>query len=297
MQEFWRKHKYKVIIGLLVWMIIIIVNYILMNNRETNTPSTGYTPHEAIMDTKEKVPDSIIPSIENWMEEFHTACNQKEYEKAYNLLSEEYQDNNTLEQFKAYVDDIYDSSKTYIIQNYSNQKNVYLYRVKIMDDILSTGLTGKDTLEYIEERVIVKKNGNELSFSIGDAIMTEPLEKVFENEHMKVTVDQKETLYDAEIYTVTIVNRTDYTIVLSNYTNSEAIILDLGDDQRVMRGNAEVVVNPESKLIVEMKFTKFFDDEKTAKALKFDAVRIFEEYDGTQTDDEALRKYSFEIAL
>lgn len=296
-RNFWKKHKYKVIIGLLIWIIILIVNYILKFNKDIVSPSIGYTPHESIMDTEEKVPTSIIPTIGNWMEEFHSACNQKNYEVAYQLLSEEYRKENTLEDFKSYVDDIYDSPKTYVMQNYSNQKNIYIYRVKIMDDILSTGLTGKDTLEYVEERVVVKKDGDKLEFSIGNSIMTEQLDKVFENEHMKVTVNQREIYYDAEIYTITIENRTDYTIVLNNYSNLKAITLDIGDDQRNIVGDAEVVVQPESKLILELKFTKFFDDERSSRALKFDSVRIFEEYNGKQTDDEALRKYSFEIAL
>ena len=58
-----------------------------------------------------------------------------------------------------------------------------------------------------------------------------------------------------------------------------------------------MIIEPESKLRIELKFTKFFDDGRTAKGLKFENVRIFEEYYGDENDEEALRKYSFEIGL
>lgn len=297
-RRFWQKHKYKVIIALLIWLILIIVNYMLKNNKETATPSISYAPHEPIMDTKETVPENLTATIEEWMDSFFIACNNKQYEEAYNKLSQEYKADNTLEDFEAHIKDIFDTSKTYIIQNYSNQKDIYLYKVKIMEDILSTGLTGKDELEYVEEIVTIKKNGKELEFSIGNKIYEEELNKVYENEHMKVTVTKKQVQYDMEIYTVEIANRTDYTIVLNNFANTESVLLNLGDIQRELNGtDIEIIVEPESKLRINLKFTKFFDDERTAKSLQFKNTRIFEEYYGDESDDEALRKYSFEIKL
>ena len=262
------------------------------------TPSISYSPHESIMDTKEKVPDNLIDTIEEWMDSFYTACNQKQYEEAYNLLSEEYKNENTLEYFKKYVDNIFNTNKTYIIQNYSNQENIYLYKVKIMEDILTTGLTGKEELEYVEQYVTIKRKGKTVEFSIGNKIYEEELNKVYENEHMKAIVTKKEVRYDSEIYTLEITNRTDYTIVLNNLANTEAVLLDLGDTQRGLAGvDIDVIVEPESKLRIDLKFTKFFDDGRTAKSLEFKNVRIFEEYVGTESDDEALRKYSFEIGF
>lgn len=297
-RKFWQKHKYKVIIALLIWLVLIIVNYMLKHNKTPVTPSVSYTPHESIMDTKEKVPQNLTSSIEDWMDSFYTACNNKEYEEAYSKLSEEYRSNNTLENFKKHVDDIFSTNNTYVIQNYSNQENIYIYKVKIMEDILSTGLTGKDELEYVEEIVTIKKNGKDLEFSIGNKIYEEELNKVYENEHMKVTVTKKQVQYDSEIYTVEIANRTDYTIVLNNFANTEEVLLNLGDVQRGLTGtDIEIVIEPESKLRLNLKFTKFFDDGRTAKSLQFKNARIFEEYYGDESDDEALRKYSFEIKL
>lgn len=297
-RKFWQKHKYKVIIALLIWLIVIIVNYMLKYNKTPIIPSASYTPHESIMDTEATVPQNLTGSIEDWMDSFFTACNNKQYEEAYNKLSDEYRSSNTLESFKKHVDNIFDTNKTYIIQNYSNQENIYIYKVKIMEDILSTGLTGKEELEYVEEIVTIKKNGEDLEFSIGNKIYEEELNKVYENEHMKVTITKKQVQYDCEIYTVEIANRTDYTIVLNNFANTEAVLLDLGDVTRGLIGtNIEIVVEPESKLRLDLTFTKFFDDGRTAKSLQFKNARIFEEYYGDESDDEALRKYSFEIKM
>lgn len=297
-RDFWAKYKYYIVIGLSIWLIILIVNYMLKYSKKPASPSVSYYPHESIMDTKEEVPNSIINSIEKWMDSFYSACNAKEYETAYNLLSEEYRKENTLSNFKEHVDDIFNTKKIYVLQNYSNQKDIYIYQVKIMDDIMATGLTGKDNLEYVIEKVTVKKNGKNLEFSIGNKIIQEELNKTYENEHMKVTLVKKQTLYDSEIYTIEVENRTDYTIVLSDYTDLNAISLDIGDTQRdVSVGELDAIIKPETTAYFDFKFTKFFDDGRISKALKFKGVRIFEEYNGNETEKDALRKYSFSIEL
>jgi len=215
-RDFWKNNKYKVILAILIFIMVIVVNDALKNSKTPVTPSVSFTPHESIMDTEEKVPTSMTDTIDNWVENFYSACNNKEYEKAYELLSNEYRASHTLEELTAHINNIFNEKKIYIAQNYSNQKNIYVYKVKIMEDVLATGLTGKEELEYVEEMVTVKRNGKNVTFSIGEDILTESLNKTFENEYIKATVTRKVTRYDVEIYTIKIVNRTDYTIVLSD---------------------------------------------------------------------------------
>ena len=297
-RNFWRKYKYFIVIGLLMWLIIIIVNNMLKNNKTPVTPSISYSPHEAIMDKNSKVPSNITSKIEKWMNSFYTACNNKEYEKAYNLLSNEYRKNHPLNELKSYIDNTFNENKIYVIQDYSNKSNIYLYKVKLMEDIMSTGLTGKENLEYTEDMVVIKKNGNNIEVSLGNDILEETLNKAFENEYIKVTLTKKVTKYDKEIYTVRIANRTDYTIVINDYANINSVKLDLGDIQKnISSGDSEIIVEPESTYEIEMPFDKFFDDGRKAKALKFEAVRVFEDYEGYKTTDDAIRKFEFTINL
>ena len=85
MKDFWRKNKTKIIIALLIWLVIVIINYILKNVNVEITPKTTYEPHTAIMDDS-KVPEKLQNPIEELISKYINYCNNKEYENAYNML-------------------------------------------------------------------------------------------------------------------------------------------------------------------------------------------------------------------
>ena len=92
------------------------------------------------------------------------------------MLSNEFKSKycNTLDGFKSYVDELFDEKKIYNIQNYSNVDNVYVYRIRLLEDILATGTT--DGYEYKEEKIAIQKeNGvlkrlEELGIEEGDTV-------------------------------------------------------------------------------------------------------------------------------
>ena len=299
--QFFRKHKYKIVIGLVGWVILLIINHMLGANKDYHKPIVTYEKHVSTLDTKEKVPEKLQAPIEAIIDEYFNYCNNKEYEKAYNMLSDEYKQAKevTFNMFKTYMDTIFYTNRIYNIQNYSNLKDIYIYNVRILEDIMATGLTGKEDLEFIEEKVVIKNEKGNLKISIGGYIGEEELNKTYENEHMKITVLKKIIEYSTEKYMLNIVNRTDNTIVLKDLFSKNQITLNIGDTERsYTRATSDIIVSPGARLELEMSFDKFVDDGRESLSLKFNNVKIVEEYNRyTLEDEEVLRKYSIEINL
>ena len=120
MRDFWRKNKPKIIIALLIWLVIIVINYILKNFKQEELPKTTYEPHIAIMDNSE-VPEKLQDPIENLIDKYINYCNNKEYENAYTMISSNcrnalYPD---IESFKKYIDSIFNTTTFNITFNIS----------------------------------------------------------------------------------------------------------------------------------------------------------------------------------
>lgn len=155
-RRFIRENKWKVVLIIIVWIILIGINVMLINFKLGDTLVTSYEPYTPIIDNGQTMPKKWQETIENKIEEYINYCNQKEYEKAYQMISEECRKEvyPTLDDFKAYVDYVFSYKKVYTIQNYSNRDKVYIYRIRLFEDILATGMTFTEDLSYFEEKLV-----------------------------------------------------------------------------------------------------------------------------------------------
>lgn len=304
LKDFWRKNKTKLIIALLIWLIIIIINYILKNIKIEELPKTTYEPHTAVMDDSE-VPEKLQNPIENLIADYINYCNNKEYENAYNMLSYECRDNlyPNIEDFKTYIDGIFDDKKEYYIQNYSNVGNTYIYSVCIFEDMLATGLTGSEP-KYYEEKFVIRNNDGNLELAIREYIGKETKQSVYEDDYIKVEIQNMQQTYENQIYTVKITNRCEYPIVLADGLEKNEILLGLQYQNRNIKdlSRGGIVIYEGQSKTFELKFTKFYDENETAQKLIFNAVRVLKSYSGREElrqseMDNAVRLYSFEMEL
>ncbi len=304
MRDFWRKNKPKIIIALLIWLVIIVINYILKNFKQEELPKTTYEPHIAIMDNSE-VPEKLQDPIENLIDKYINYCNNKEYENAYNMISSNcrnalYPD---IESFKKYIDSIFDEKKLYYIQNYSNVENTYVYNVCIFEDILATGLTGSE-LEYYEEKFVVKNNNGNLELAIREYVGEEVLQNVYEDDYLKISIENMVQKYETQNYKVKITNRCEYPIVLADGTESHEILLGLKNENRNLKNlpHSGVVIYAGQSKTFEFEFTKFYDEKEEVNSIIFNAVRVLKSYSGRKElrqkeMDNAVKLYSFAIEL
>ena len=304
-RDFFKRNKSKILIILIIWLIVIIINFILKYYKAPQIPVTSYSPHTAIMDDS-TVPKKYQDEIENLINKYIQYCNNKEYEEAYNLLSNEcrtelYPD---IEDFKEYIDSVFDAKKTYSIQNYSNVDDTYIYDVNIFEDILATGLTGKDGLSMYSEKFVINNNNGNLTLAIREYIGTTENYQVYEDDYIKVEVQDMKQTYENQTYKVKLTNRTENTIVLADKTEQNEIMLELDNENRKIQNipNRGIYLNPYETKEIELEFVKFFDEDEEAKSLIFNAVRVLKSYSGLESKrqeemDNAVKLYSFKIEL
>ena len=265
--RFFRKHKKTIGIALFIWVLIIVVNYFLIFYKFPLEIKTTYKPNVPVMGG-DSVPKALYDPIEELINEYITYCNNKDYESAYNMLSYSCKDElyPTIEKFSEYVNRIFSTKKIYNIQNYSNEKNLYIYRVRILDDILATGMTGKEKLDYYEEKFVIKKVGDNLELAIGEFVSNDTVDQVYEDEYMKISILDKNVLYDKEIYTVKIMSRSEFVTVLADFTNEYEIVLDLENDKRNFsyKDSTPIVIMPYETKEFKFEFVKYFDEGREA---------------------------------
>jgi len=304
--DFFKRNKRKVFIVLIIWLIIFIINTILKyKSKPLPVPSTTYTPHVSVLDNTKEVPKKYQKPIENLIDTYMNYCNNKEYEKAYNLITDDCKKNvyPTLEQFQGYIDEVFEGKKKiYNIQSYSIVDNKYIYNIRILDDILANGTT--DGYYYYEEKFALIEQNGEIKLSIGDFIESKTPNTVVEDDNMSIEITNVSVDYEKETYSVKVTNKTDKYIVFADNTQTDEILLDLGDQTR--RPNnmqlAYFFVLPNATREYNISFDKFYDNGKTSQKLIFNSIRILNNYNwktGTTEEDlnNAVKLYSLAIDL
>lgn len=296
--DFFKKHGKKIIIILFVWAIIIAINYFVGKIEDTPEIQTNYNPHESVMENG-SVPTNLQEPIEQLIGQFVENCNNKDYEAAYNLLTEDCKNNiyPDIELFKQYVDSVFPNKKIYNIQNFSNKDKIYIYTVNILNDILATGLNNEeDENVYSEKYVVIEENG-QLKLSIRQYIGRQNLTYIYEDEYMKIKIESVDIKYDNIIYNLNITNKSENYIVYSDYSVDYEIALDTSEG---LKRRADEVLEPITLDKLEtknfsVKFTIFYDEDTQIEDMLFDYIRIYENDEDYENGNEPIDDFAIKI--
>lgn len=301
--RFFKKYGRLIIIVLSIWVIVVIVNSYLKKNRQNNVElKNDYTPDIAVIDYGDiSVPKKYQQNVKQTIDSYFKYCNSKEFNKAYNMLSDEcknflYQDN--LDNFEEYANDFYTGDKRYYLQNYSNIDNEYIYEMHIIDDIEKTG--GTNGYDEKTEKITVIRNKNEYKIANQGYIGNEKYNNISaQTEEMLVKVISKDISYSKEAYNLEVTNKTDKYILISDGTYRDSVTLNLGDQKRAATNtqNATFFISPNSTKSMTFIFEKFADDGKDPTEINFNNVRIYEQYNTSLGPENAENLFSFNIKL
>ena len=312
-KRFLRKYGKFVLIIFIIWAIIFLINLMLKNKQDVPEATTTYDMHTSVIDSTASTPKSMQEPIEEIIDEYIGYCNEGNYQKAFNMLSEDcrkYGFNNSVYDFMQYVLVKMPTPKKYSIQDYSNIKygntRLYIYEIKYTDDLLSTGLTNS-TYTYTSEKLTFYDGDDGLEMSAGDYIYYSDVKSISENEYLKVDVVGKIVNYSIEKYKVILTNRSNYTVVVSDGAENDEVVLSLPNEVRKRSELSNIVLGPQKSEELTMTFPKFVDDGDTAKSLVFSSIRVMEKYSGTSDDipeetiqseiDNAISKFSMEVSF
>ncbi len=295
-RHFFRKYKNIILLLLCVWLVVFIINLLLARRKPDMTPSTTYEAHTSVMDNTDKVPTSMKDEIEEKIKNYVDACNDGNYQKAFNYLSEDcrkYGFDDNVEKFMGHVLNVTPTAKEYAIQDYSNitlpdGTDIYIYEVKYYTDFIATGLTGTDYTFSSEKMTFYRsRENNEMMMNVGDYIYHSDPDSITENDYVKADIQDRRVNYKTEVYQVLLTNRSNYTVVISDEVEADEVNLVLDNDANEIRGMQEfdhIVLSPGESKTVTVSFQKFVDDGDASKAIRFDHVRIMEKYSGNEEE-------------
>lgn len=311
-RHWFRKYRNLILLIFLLWFSIFIINYFLGHRTIPQEANTTYEAHTSIINSSSSVPKSMQSNIEEMIEEYIGYCNEGNYQKAYNMLSADcknYGFNNDVEKFMSHVLIKMPTPKKYSIQNYSNTKydgkNIYVYEIKYIDDILATGLTNTE-YAFTSEKMAFYKDDNDILMTVGEYIYHTDVKSISENEYFKIDVIDKVVNYDSEVYEVKLTNRSNYTVVVADGIETEEVALVLPNETRNRTDITDIVLGPQQNQTYKFKFTKYVDDNDKSQSLLFSSIRVMEQYSGTdevptetiQSEiDNAISKFSMTVGL
>ncbi len=309
-RRFFRANRRLFLIIIIIWAIIFFINMILTNMPKEYVPETTYQAHTSVISSS-STPNSMEEPIEKMIDDYVNYCNEGNYQKAFDMISEDcknYQFDNDITKFMDHVLTKMPTPKVYAIQSYSkathDNKTMYIYEIKYTNDLLASGLTNEE-YKYTQENMTFFKNDNEIEMNVGNYMYHADVKSISENDYLKIDVIDKAVHYSAETYKVKFTNRSNYTVVIADGEEVDEVLLILKNESRQSGGLDNIVLLPNQSITLNFEFPKFIDDNDISQSLMFPAIRVMEKYSGTNVEDEiiqaeidnAIAKFSMEVVV
>lgn len=292
--RYWNQNRGKIIMTIAIIAFIIIIIQLTNNflkNREKeitekkNVDSTK--PVQSII-TGEIVSEEITNQNTNVIKEFVDYCNNKEYEKAFNILSNDCKEivfSNDIDNFKAnYCDSIFITPKTYELKLWLNGKGKYTYQIRYNEDnLLATG--GKNLDKNIEDYVTIIKENDEEKLNINGFIQKNEINKSNKKNDVEITINSKIVYKNYETYDITIKNYTSNEILISDGEDNKSVCLI---DDRDVEYSSFIYEIPVEYLTlkslyqkrIQIRFDKIYDLNRNVQKIQFKDIIL--NYDKSQ---------------
>lgn len=304
-RKFFKKYRKIILIVLIIWAIVFVINLILKNQPEKKVLNHTYSPHVEVLKSDYQVPEKLYGKIEDSFDDYIRECNAKNYEKAFEYIAQDCKNNvfdNDIEVFKEYVDSIFNKQKRYSIQDYSNYGDYYIYNIKIIDDIITTGLTNQEYAFY-EEKVGIRQNGDKIELYVNNYLGFDDLKRVAEDDNLKIRIESRIKYYNYEVYTVRITNKSDKDIVLYDSIVGDEIYMEIGEENRIPSSvDRTMWLIPGETKTFKLTFNKYYDEKSEVQAMIFNKIRLMDNYTGEETTEEeetnkSSKLYSISVPL
>lgn len=309
--RYWNQNRLRIIITVLIIAFIIIliqiINSILESTRSTSNSGNKIIedtsrPSESVL-TGEKIPEKDTDENINIIKQFVNFNNKKDYENAFNLLTDECKEeifNNDINNYVTkYFNNVFNSKKAYNLELWHYTTDTYTYRISYIDDnILATGQfnTNNGIEDYIT--VVVKNNNRQLNISY--FIEKRNINKEVNDSGISIKVSDRFMYKDYEEITFTIRNNTDKTILLSEGINSNDICLVDNNKSEYNSMINEIPLDyfelqPGVERTINIKFYKIYNLYRTVDKIYFKNIIMDKEM--YQTNPDNVNKKKIEINI
>ncbi len=298
--EWYVKNKGKINMVLIVILIILIVNVILVflsnrtkqkqseniiiNNNSEKKETEYLQGYNSILPGSESLisGEDITSGNETQLEsinKFFEFCKSKNLEEAYEMLSNDCKDlmYPSIEEFKkGYYDAVFDNQdKMITVENWIGN----IYKVKISDNALSTGIYNGNSGKQDYISVVVNENKDGYLLNINGYIAREQINKTVRKDKFDITVKYTDIYKDYQTYTFSVTNKSDKTILLDNKLDINSMYIEDANNIQYPAytheiSEAELVVTPGTTKDVTIKYYNKFISTKEIRKIGFSNIQL-----------------------
>lgn len=252
------------------------------NDQETTSNVVSYRNESESIITGGSVSSVYSNEIGEFINQFFTYCVNHEPQRAYNMVSNDtkqelYQTEELFEE--NYYENKFSGNKQFSFQSWSRSDNLYIYQVRIFDNMLATGQTSDN---YIEDYVTVTVEAGNYKINLNSYLGRENVNLKQEDENLSVQVVRVDRYLDYEIYTLDIQNKTNTDILLDarRDTNSCYVVDNLGNKFEALlyeNTDEDLEFEPNEMKTIQIKFSDAYREGLEIRTINFtDIVNSFE---------------------
>lgn len=224
------------------------------------------------------------------IEEFLNLCNNKEFEQAYELVSDDCKvnvfNNNYNDFVRTYCNKIFSTKKTYTSENWSGD----IYKIRLVEDILATGQSSTSGTAIQEWYTVVEENDEQklnINNYIGERVFNSVSNTV---DDITIKILKRNTYKDYENYTIEVTNNTENTIYLDDGEDTSTIYVQDTNGVKHEAASSEIIF---STLVIPkgqtqrytIKFTNSYVSNREISQMVFDKIILnYEEYLNAKED-------------
>ena len=262
-------------------------------NEETTQNVVSYNQESESIVSSGKVSDKYKDKFGEIIDEFYTYCVNHQPEKAYQMLSVDtknlmYPTQKLFE--KLYYESKFDGNKQYSFQSWSTYDQIYVYKVKIFDDMLSTGKSSDQ--DSIEDYITVVPDEDTFKLNINSYITRKEINKKDSNDIITAEVGVSDIYMNYQIYTIRLKNNTDNTIILD--TRKKTNTTNITDEREnrfyaMLYENKEedMILKPQESKTIKIKFNVAYREELEIEKITFNNILNYEEYLNNQEENSS----------
>lgn len=294
-------------VAIIVFVIILlrIINSLLaVNNENISRNDVTDKPIKSAI-TGEKVSEKITDENTKTIQDFIENCNNKQYEEAFNMLTEDCKEEykNDVNIFKQnYLEKIFKTVKTYEIDLWLVKENEYTYQVTLYDDnLLATG--GNDISTNFQDHITIINENGEIKVSINNFIRKEDINKSESINNIEIILNNKKIYEDYEVYNITVKNKTDKTIMIADRKNLDGIcIIDERNVEYTSMLNellqTDLIIKNSEEKNLNIKFNKLYNTY-SRQTKKFKIKQIIMDYENyiQNANNPSIDKKTIEINI
>lgn len=265
------------------------------NDKETTSNVVSYHNESQSMVSGGSISEVYRDDFGKFINQFFTFCIEHDPQTAYSMLSNDtkqelYQTEELFE--KNYYESKFTGNKQFSFQSWSSDNNLYVYQVKIFDNMLATGKTNDN---YIEEYVTISLENGEYKLNLNSYLGRTIINKKTEDDKLVVQVVRVDSYLDYEIYTLNIQNKLNENILLDTRRKTNTCyVTDKLDNkfEALLYENKEddLKFSPNEVKTIQIKFSDARRENLQIKSINFtDIVKALEYSDNTNIKGDTFK--------